>query len=520
MKSIQIDPIKQQRIGSVLQKIAAKGDFTFAYNNRAIPADSLISLNGYQGTIYDFLNNTFGSNYEFKEVPGYIVLRHAPNKMNLSIVLADNQGQQMQIKGHVVNAHDQQGLPEVSVYEKNQLVSALTDENGDFEMKIPDGRREISLTATKETYRDTTLFLLSSVNINATASEGLQKKTKRRYKYYPDAAVNKFRRGFGRLFISSKQTIQDLNLGDFFAYSPYQVSLTPGLSSHGLYNSQVIDHFSLNVIGGYTAGVQGVEIAGVFNIDRTDVSWLQMAGLFNSIGGDMRGFQTAGLFNEVFGKVDGLQIAGVVNVADRSAGLQLAGICNISGDIAGLQISTLFNRAKKVKGIQFAGLFNIADSSDYPIAVINFIKNGKKSIAISLDELNFVHIDYRSGGRVLYGLIGTGYKFIGNSPGYAFDIGFGAHIKRGTVFSIDAEYGYEAISNFKNDPDQLSSFRLLPALRLTKNLQLFAGPTFDLAFDQPADPLKLNGWHLHDFGAKNDRGQLYIGILGGLQFIW
>src|ERR1700748_3002964 len=80
-KEITINRIDHQRIGSILKKIAAKGQFTFAYNNQTIPADSLISMNDFNGTIYSFLSNTFGPDYEFKEVPGYIVLRHAPNKL-------------------------------------------------------------------------------------------------------------------------------------------------------------------------------------------------------------------------------------------------------------------------------------------------------------------------------------------------------------------------------------------------------------------------------------------------------
>ncbi|OYW18030.1 MAG: hypothetical protein B7Z54_06910, partial [Sphingobacteriales bacterium 12-47-4] len=79
------------------------------------------------------------------------------------------------------------------------------------------------------------------------------------------------RTGMGKFLLSSGQKIQSLNLKKFFTERPFQVSLIPGLSSHGKLSSQVINKFSLNVLGGYTAGTQGIEIGGIFNIDKKDV---------------------------------------------------------------------------------------------------------------------------------------------------------------------------------------------------------------------------------------------------------
>ena len=495
-REITTGRIDHQRIGVVLQKIAAKGQFTFAYNNQTIPADSLISMTDFNGTIYSFLSHTLGPDYEFKEVPGYIVLRHAPNKLMLNATLDDAKDQQLTIRGQVFNVCDMRPVKQVSIYEKNQLVSTLTDDQGQFELKLKNQSEAIVLTATKENFRDTTLLFLREVKVNS--------KKKKSYKYYPDEAVNKLGKGFSRLFISSKQRIQNLNLGGFFAFSPYQVSLTPGLSSHGMYSSQVVDHFSLNLFGGYTAGVQGVEMAGLFNIDRWDVSFLQAGGLFNIVGGNMGGIQVAGIYNQVLSKANGLQVAGIANSADEVKGVQVAG---------------LFNVAKKVKGFQIAGLFNVADSSDYPVALVNFIKNGRKSLSLSYDELRYAHIDFRSGGRVLYGLTGAGYGF-DHTNKYAFDIGFGAHLVNQRLFTLDGEYGYEALTDFKKDPDQVSSFRLLAGLKLNKRIVLFAGPDINIASYQADDPLDLHGWPVHKYVSGNSINNIYAGITGGLQFTW
>jgi hypothetical protein len=495
-KEISIGRIERQRMGSVLKKIAAKGQFTFAYNNQTVPADSLISMNDFNGTIYSFLSNTLGPDYEFKEVPGYIVLRHAPNKMLLNATLDETKDQQLTIRGQVVNAGDQRPLKQVSIYERNQLVSTLTDDRGEFELKLKNQGSAVILTATKENFRDTSLLFLQEVKVNS--------KKKRSYKYYPDEAVNKLGKGFAWLFIGSKQRIQNMNLGGFFAFSPYQVSLTPGLSSHGMYSSQVVDHFSLNLLGGYTAGVQGFELAGLFNINRWNVTFLQAAGLFNVVGGNMSGLQVAGLYNQVLEKAEGLQVAGIANSANEVKGVQVAG---------------LFNVAKKVKGVQIAGLFNVADSSDYPVALVNFVKNGRKSLSLSYDESRYTHIDFRSGGRVLYGLIGAGYNF-NYTNRYAFDIGFGAHLINQRRFTLDGEYGYKALTDFKKDPDQISSFRLFAGLKLSKRMALFAGPTINLASYSADDPLDIHGWQVHKFIGDNNINNIYAGITGGLQFTW
>lgn len=492
-RKITVNKVDHQRIGAVLQSVAVKGQFTFAYNNKAIPADSLISVSGFNGTIYSFLSNTLGPDYEFKEVPGYIILRHASAKMLMSATIDDTKDQQVTIRGQVFDAGDKTPVKQVSIYEKNQLVSTLTDQQGDFQLTLNNQDGPIILTATKENYRDTSLLFLKEVKVNS--------KKKKRYKYHPVETVDKLGKGFAKLFIGSKQRIQNMNLGGFFAFSPYQVSLTPGLSSHGMYSSQVANSVSINMLGGYTAGAQGFELGGLFNIDRWDAGFLQVAGLFNTIGGKMNGIQIAGLFNKVLDTASGIQIAGISNYAEEVKGVQFAG---------------LFNVAKKVKGLQLAGLVNVADSSDYPIALINFIKNGRKSLSFSYDELHYMHLDFRSGGRVLYGLIGAGYN-VAYARRYALDIGFGAYLLHQSAFTIDGEYQYEALTSFKKNPDQISTFRLLAGINLTRKMRLFAGPTINLASYTASEPLTIHGWQVHTYGGDDNINTIYAGLTGGLQ---
>lgn len=557
MRVVSIGDINRQQIGAVLKKISGNGNFNFVYNNQTIPADSVISITNYHGTINNFLSGVLGPDYEFKEVPGYIVLRHAPRKLYLAAEVNKEPGAPMMVKGHVTDAADGRKLSHVSIYERNLLVSTLTDDKGDFTLKLNSWSGTILLTATKENYRDTSLFVLQDVNVTS-------KLSKKHYEYYSEGEQTggSFRRSFAHWFISSKQMIQNLNLGGFFAFSPYQVSLVPGLSSHGMYNSQVIDNVSLNVIGGYTAGIKGVELGGVFNINRSNVGFVQMAGVFNIVGGNTKGVQGAGIYNQVLNNAGGVQVAGVANKVKAFKGLQAAGLYNRADSAAGVQVAGLYNRANtfngaqfaglvnhtvngrgvqlaglansskekvsvqvagfanfasKVSGLQFAGLFNVADTSDYPLAFLNFIKSGRKSFTISTDQFLFTHIDFHSGGRVLYGIIGAGYKFTNNSAKYAFDLGYGAHIVNTAHFAFDAEFGYQAALGNKTKSYQSSSFKLLPGFKLNHTLQLFAGPSVNFTSYNQGSNAEMPFWVLRRFVSADGVNVLQMGIAGGLQ---
>jgi len=543
-REINIGGVSKQPIGKVLQDLSKTGRFRFAYNNHTIPSDSLVTLKGYSGSLFILLTRMLGSNYEFKDVDGYVVLRHAPNRLSITAEVLMNPGNEVVVKGHVSDNSSRIPLPNASVYEKNLLISALTDADGDFEIRLKSATGSFALTASKESYRDTSVFLLSEVKVYPRAVDT-------KYTYYPEGSGKRLESNrFARLFISSKQYIQGLNLGNYFATSSYQISLTPGLSSHGMYNSQVIDQVSFNILGGYTAGINGMEAAGLFNINRKDMKYVQIAGAFNLVGGNVSGLQFAGVYNNVFKNASGVQIAGCVN-ADSTAsglqiaglmnhtkgkstgmqfaglfnssaeakGLQLAGLSNLSAGKAGSQVAMLFNAAKKVKGFQLAVLVNVADSSDYPIGIINLIKTGEKSIAVSSDESLLTHIDLRTGGRVLYGLVGTAFKFNAR-PVYAFDLGIGAHLIHGTKFSLDGEYVNQQVLNSGKTLYQTNGLKLFPGYRFTRTLRVFAGPSVQAVHADNSSGADLKGWVLSKSYSHTGLTALNVGLSGGIQYVW
>ncbi len=544
-QQIAFAEVTAQPLGDVLQEVGEKNGFYFSYNSRSVAGDSLVSFNGFRGTLMEFLEKTLGPDYEFKETPDYVIVRYAPRMLEVLVETEKESGRSFILKGYVLDSIGGQGIGEASVYDRKALVSTLSDKDGFFKLVIKRPGESVWLTVNKENYREMTMVVLLPVEVKRRAREG-------KYGYYPDQeGSNRLERtGIGRFLIGSRQRIQRLNLGGFFAYSPCQVSLIPGLSTHGMFSSQVVNRGSMNLVGGYTAGVDGLEMGGVFNINQKDVRFLQMAGVFNLVGGDAEGVQMAGVSNTVLddvsgvqaggvsnwaGNVKGTQLAGVVNVAKKAEGLQVAGVLNAAVESRGMQIAGVLNGSSgetgpqiagvvniggKVKGIQLAGLINVADSSDYPIGLINLIKNGRKSFSLGTDESGLAALTFRSGGRVLYGVLGAGYGFQDHELPYALDAGIGAHLADGRTFSLDAEVINRNSTDFGGYGQYRVSFRLLPELRLGTHFSLYAGPSVSYTYPDKknAGIDKTPGWVLYE-NESNGRA-LHIGFSGGLMYRW
>lgn len=337
---------------------------------------------------------------------------------------------------------------------------------------------------------------------------------------------------------------------DSLTFSPFQLSLVPVLGTHSLYGSRVVFHASLNVIGGYTGGVDGLEMGGVFNINRTDVRGVQMAGVFNLVGGDVHGVQMGGVANKVKADVsgllmagvsnwtgnakgtqlagvtnrtkemEGLQMAGVLNSATESKGLQMAGVLNHSSGETGSQIAGVINIGQKVRGIQLAGVINVADSSDYPIGLINIIKNGRKSFSLETDESGLAAVTFRSGGRVLYGLVGAGYYLSDRELSYVVEAGIGAHLINNNTFSLDAEALTRSSTDFDGHELPRASFSLLPEWRMGTHFGIYVGPSISYTYPKRKDAGidKIPGWVLHE--SKSTGRALHLGLSGGLRYRW
>jgi hypothetical protein len=540
-KNISLE-VKNQRLDNVLEILSNKGDFYFSYNSSIVKKDSLVSFRVSNKTVKEILSQLFNTTYEFKESGNYIIIRKAPIRMTLVTQKGVTEEKIYSVSGFVYDEQSGAAINEASIYEKTVLASAMTNEEGYFKIKLKSSKNSMAeLTVSKEFYEDTSVKIQPRFDQQLTITmmpveipgstivitpedyltpDSLRVSTDTSLAARPPVMTDSIKvqeTGVGRFLLSGKQKIQSLNLKNFFATRSFQISVVPGLSTHGQLSSQVVNNFSLNIFGGYTAGTNGLELGGLFNIDKKEVKYVQAAGLFNSVGGEVKGvqlaginnlvqdnvegMQAAGINNFVTGKMHGLQISGIYNhVSDSVKGIQVAGIGNFSNEkvngvqiagisnisnkeMGGVQIAGIVNYTKKLRGLQI-GLINIADTSaGYSIGLINIIVKGYHKLSFSANEIENVNAAFETGNSKLYSILQAGVNLSDSNKVYSFGYGLGSEFslnKRKTL-SINPELGCQYLYLGSWDyTNLLNRFNLSFNVKLGKYVSFFAGPSYSV----------------------------------------
>ncbi len=295
---------------------------------------------------------------------------------------------------------------------------------------------------------------------------------------------------------------------------PIQASILPPW-----YAKEATNRISFNTLVGLSKNELAFTFAGLGNVISNDAYGFQFAGLFNTVGNQGKGFLFSGLFNRVGSEYNGFQFAGLMNQTPRISGFQFAGLVNQVDVMEGFQFAGLVNVAKRVKGVQFAGLLNIAEESDYPIGLINIIKNGARSIALTYNETGSAIASFRSGGRILYGILGVGFNHRTSGSSLAIEAGYGAHINILPQFRINNELKMTSVNPFSENRVNQYGFAIMPAYKLTSCLELFAGPSINYMETEDIGNSKIFPGHsLWKKYNEKRLQQLYIGYTGGVQY--
>jgi hypothetical protein len=304
-----------------------------------------------------------------------------------------------------------------------------------------------------------------------------------------------------------------------------------GVQIAGVLNTSDSAHSQLSGFLNLANRAKGAQIAGVANITTHTTEGIQIAGFMNKseevntqIAGvlstsDSAHSQLSGFLN-LAGRAKGAQIAGVANITTHTTeGIQIAGFMNKSEEV-NTQIAGVINIAKKVKGAQIAGFINIAEESDYPIGIVNIIKNGEKTIGMSIDETNTSLAVFRSGGRILYGILGIGYNLDNKTDNfYGLEAGLGANLPISRAFRIRGELASQTLLNFTGITYNKGILRILPSIKIGNRLEIYGGPTLNRVFyesDQEYDYFgKKNIWKKYN----DDNWQsIHLGYTAGIQF--
>ncbi len=349
----------QQKLSNVLAMIEKEGNFRFSYQSTIITLDSLVNFNVNNLSVEESLNRLLKNQYEYKQASNFIIIRYAP--LHLSLILQESSGSQAQylIRGKIINEQSNKPIANASIYEKNLLQSTLTDEQGLFVLKLKNIAQTIVITINKENYKEITSYFLPEIIIT--------KDKKSNNTSFIAGELDGIEKTFlGRMLITSKQKTQSVNIGSFIASAPAQISLGPGLGTHGLLSGQVVNKFSINITGDYNAGVEGMEIGFLYNIDKKNVRYFQFGGAFNLVGGQFTGLQVAGFYNNILQDFNGVQVSLGYNRVNREFnGLQIGGLYNhVKQKFNGVQASVLYNQVKEsVKGVQMGAVINNAETN-------------------------------------------------------------------------------------------------------------------------------------------------------------
>ena len=354
--------IKQERLDETLYQLGQKGNFHFSYNSELFKGDSLVDLKVKQKAVKNILDDLFDKKMQYRVVGDHVILQRKKEVIEIPEPKAD-----IHLSGYIINARNGERIPYASVYESKKKNSTYSDRNGHYKLIVPSGIGEVVMNVSKAGFQDTVLVFRPHGDQNITVGILPNPPKVEPIAYQSVGGLMATRPmeelPMVRFWVPEKQRNISRNFPIALENIPVQVSLVPSVSTNRLIGGAMTNHFSLNILAGYTNGVKGAEIGGLFNINRGDVKGVQIGGLGNINGGKNKGLQIAGLINHNRASVHGVQIGGLTNVArDSVKGVQIAGFNNVQyGVLRGVQFSGFNNIAfENVEGLQIAGYANIA----------------------------------------------------------------------------------------------------------------------------------------------------------------
>jgi hypothetical protein len=449
------------RLSTALGNIAKDGGFKLSYNAAVVPADSTVTIHAVDEKVQNVLKDLLPPNLQWKESGGHLIITGSVGRK-----------QKFTTTGSVVDASTGGPIARATILEARRNNAAITDDRGAFSVSLSGEFDRTPVLIARHGYRDTIVYVGRNGHAGRIALEPLDELERLQ-------PICEFERcgvedlGMTRLLVPASRMDQAANI-DFIERRPFQLSLVPSVSTNGPIAGSVVNQVSVNILGGYARGVEGVEIGGGFNLLSGDMTGLQVSGLANLVGGHTRGVQLsgginhsmrsleglqfAGFGNTVWDTLSGWQVAGGINVVKRGmSGTQVSGLGNVSlDDLDGVQVSCGLNVTHgTVNKAQVAGALNYARS----------VKGGQVTAGLNmaLDSVGGGQVGFGanyagnvSGGQVSFGAnvvpghvsggqVGFGLNYAGNVTGGQFS--FGANIVPGTVDAGQVGFGLNYAGN-------------------------------------------------------------------------
>lgn len=402
---------QQTPLKEALATVARKAGFEWSYNANIVDAGKKISLLANDWTVRETLYELLGDGYEFKPNGQYLILKKRKKPAE-------------QLSGYLKDPANGQRVANATVYDRHTLRATTTDSNGYYELRV---KKSTQIAIIRLDYRDTIFpvttksprFQKIDLQVAATPAAA-----------HPLTLEESLQRAASqaeRLFRASLEKWNGLSMPDS-PHRRYQVSLLPRVGTNHTLSGKVVNDWSLNILAGISLGNRKLEVGGIGNFNRQNMTGLQLGGIFNELRGNAAGLQVGGIYNRVGDTLSGMQVGGIFNVANRTKGgavqvggisnfvretqgltvqvggivnqaphsqvfMQVGGIANRAGGISGLQVAGIINTVDTLQGLQVAGIANRARK-------VKGLQIGLFNAAQELDGLQIGLLN-RSGRRVL-----------------------------------------------------------------------------------------------------------------------
>lgn len=454
-------------VKAVLSEIEKQAGFNFSYNAEQIATDNTVTLSLNNESVRTALHELFGSSVEAKQKGEHLILKKVENTAQ-----QPKRKSKYVVSGYIIDARNGNRMANVSVYDNSRSYAAVSDDFGYYSLTLPSEKNIAGLTYSRKSYLDTIIIIkpVDDMRINVFLREELRDLEK--INPITETVENNVEEtGLVKIMIPESQLAHAENVTEL-EQRKVQVSLLPMIGTNAFMSGVIENKVSVNVFGGYSGGVNGLEIGGFFNIVRKDVKGVQLAGFTNITGGKTNGTQLAGFFNNnrgsmygvqaagfnnfvmdtmkgvqaagfnniVVGRLDGVQAAGFNNIAtNNSDGIQIAGFSNIAlKDLNKAQLAGFMNYAGNARGIQLACFGNIARNEMSGTQLSGFFNYGTvvKGLQLSLA----INVDVKEmTGTQIGGIMNIGGKIKGTQIGFlnfadsvsGATIGFFSFVRKG-----------------------------------------------------------------------------------------
>ncbi|MBT3241946.1 MAG: hypothetical protein HN352_02275 [Bacteroidetes bacterium] len=395
--------IQNMPLQDALLEIGDAAGFSFSYNSEIIPGDSIINVHANNETVDKVLVDLLGDEYRYKVIGNHLIILEsiAPKKPT-----RDERKRTYTISGYIIDSRTGEKISQASIYEVELRQNSFTNKEGYYSLSLPATEKVQYLNYSKVGYLDTVIIVRPvdewSHNVYLSPLPDVMIGFKGKSEVSPDI----HKRPVVAALVPKRAVVMADNV-QVHEERLVQVSFLPFVGTNRFVTGLITNRFSVNILAGYSGGVNGLELGGFQNIVRGDMRGVQLAGFGNVVGGISRGFQGAGFFNVTAGSMVGTQAAGFGNVAlDTIRGTQLAGFFNtLHGPMYGLQASGFANfTSQNVDGVQAAGFTNVA-VKDVKIAQASGFANYCRSVE-GLQIAGFANVaSRRNSGTQIAGFI-------------------------------------------------------------------------------------------------------------------